>query len=147
MKIAIASDHGGYEYKQKLIPFIRELGFEPTDLGTADETSVDYTDFAFELGERIVFREFDRGILICGTGIGMSMAANKVKGVRCALCSESFSARMSREHNDANVLAIGGRTIGLEAAKEVVSVFLKTDFLGGRHQRRVDKISSYENKM
>ncbi|OQB23638.1 MAG: putative sugar phosphate isomerase YwlF [Firmicutes bacterium ADurb.Bin182] len=145
MKVAIASDHGGYEYKQKLIPFIRDLGHDVFDLGTADETSVDYPDYAFSLGERVASGEFERGILICGTGIGMSISANKVKGIRCALCQETYSAVMSRGHNDANVLAVGGRTIGIEVAKEIVSVWLSTSFLGGRHQKRVDKINAYDN--
>jgi ribose 5-phosphate isomerase B len=147
LKIAVASDHGGFEYKEKLLPFINEMGHETEDFGTADEKSVDYPDFAFALCEKVASGEFDRGILICGTGIGMSIAANKVKGIRCALCSESFSAKLSREHNDANVLALGGRTVGLEIAKEIISVWLKTEFLAGRHQRRVDKITSYEQKI
>ena len=147
MKIAIAADHGGFEYKQKLIPYIQGLGHETTDFGTADETSVDYPDFAYALCEHVAAGKFQRGILICGTGIGMSIAANKVCGIRCALCSESFSARLSREHNNANVLAIGGRTIGLEIAKDIISVWLSAEFSGDRHQRRADKITALEKKL
>ncbi len=144
MKIAIASDHGGYHYKQILAAYLREKGHTVQDFGCHDENSVDYADFAIPAGEAVAAGQFERGILICGTGIGMSIAANKVRGVRCALCSEPVSARLTREHNNTNVLAMGERVIGIEMAKAIVDVWLETPFTGGRHQRRIGKISAYE---
>lgn len=144
MKIVIAADHGGYSYKEQLIPFIRELGHEVTDIGCFSDSSVDYPDFGMPAAEAVARGEADRAVLICGTGIGMSISANKVRGVRCALCGDPLSARLTREHNDANALAMGARIIGIELAKEITRVWLSTDFAGGRHQRRIDKISAYE---
>ena len=145
MKIAIASDHGGYDYKKVLIPVIEKLGHEVRDFGCESSDAVDYSDFAFTAGEAVAKGEYDRGILICGTGIGMSIAANKVKGVRCALCTDPLMARLTREHNDTNMLALGGRIIGIELAKEIVSVWLTTPFSGAdRHSRRIQKITDYE---
>ena len=146
MKIAIASDHGGYEYKQLLIPFIKEMGHEVTDMGCDGPESVDYPDFGIACAQAVVQGKADRGIVICGTGIGISIAANKVRGIRCALCTDPLMARLSRQHNNANMLAMGGRIIGIEMAKEIASVWLNTEFAGGRHQRRVDKISAYEGE-
>lgn len=147
MKIAVGSDHGGYEYRKALIPEIEAMGHEVVDLGCPDESSVDYPDYGFAVAEAVARGECERGIAICGTGIGISIAANKVKGIRCALCTDPVMARLTREHNDANVLAMGGRIIGIEVAREIVRVFLTTPFSGAqRHQNRVDKITRYENK-
>jgi len=146
MKIAIASDHGGYDYKCALIPFLSELGYEVQDFGTYTNESVDYVDYALPTSEAVAKGECDRGILICGTGIGMSIAANKVPGIRCALCSEPLSAKLTREHNDTNVLAMGARIIGIELAKSIVQTWLTTDFTGGRHTRRIEKITKYEQE-
>ena len=144
MRIAIASDHGGFDYKAALIPFIEAMGHEVTDFGTHSAESTDYSDYAFAACEKVAAGEYDRGILICGTGIGMSIAANKVKGIRCALCSETVSAGLTRAHNDSNVVAMGARVIGIEVAKAIVETFLSTPFDGGRHARRIDKITEYE---
>lgn len=144
MKIAIACDHGGFELKERISEFLKNSGYDVKDMGCYDADSVNYPDYAFPLSEAVSRGEYDRGILICGTGIGMSICANKVKGIRCALCSEPVSASLTRRHNDANVLAMGARIIGTELAKEIVRVFLTTDFEGGRHEARVNKIKSYE---
>lgn len=146
MKLCIGSDHGGYALKEELIPYIEQLGHELVDLGCESESSCDYPDYAFKVAQAVAKGDFDRGILICGTGIGISIAANKVKGIRCALCTDTTMARLTREHNDANVLAMGGRIVGAELAKDIVAAFLSTDFSqGARHQKRIDKISAYEN--
>ena len=144
MKIAVCSDHGGYELKSKLIPFIEGMGHEVKDFGCFSDKSVDYPDFAFPMAEAVARGEFDRGIAVCGTGIGVSICCNKVRGVRCALCSEPVSAELTRRHNDSNVLAMGGRIIGTETAKAVVKVWLDTEFEGGRHLNRINKITEYE---
>ncbi|MGB9812793.1 MAG: ribose 5-phosphate isomerase B [Thermovenabulum sp.] len=144
MKIAVASDHGGFELKEKVVEFLKEKGYEYKDFGTFSKDPVDYPDMAYIVAEKVAKGEFDRGILICGTGIGISIAANKVKGIRAALCNDVYSARMSRLHNDANILAMGGRVIGPGLALLIVEEWLKTDFEGGRHKIRVDKITKYE---
>lgn len=144
MKIGIGSDHGGYELKEHIIEYFKEENIEYVDYGTYSTESVDYPDYGKKVGQAIMNGEVEKGIVICGTGIGISLAANKVKGIRCALCSDTYSARMSREHNDANALALGGRVLGRDLAKEIVGVWLKSEFAGGRHQRRVDKISEIE---
>lgn len=144
MKIIIGSDHGGFELKNTICEFLRAQGHEVKDAGCSSEKSVDYPDYAFPVCEAVASGEFERGILICGTGIGMSICANKVRGIRCALCSEPVSAELTRRHNNSNVLAMGARIIGTEMAKAVVSAFLSTEFEGGRHENRVNKISSYE---
>ena len=146
MKIAIGCDHAATERKAEVIDNLKKNGHEVKDFGTYTTDSIDYADIAFPLCEAVAKGEFDRGILICGTGIGMSICANKVKGIRCALCSESFSARMTRKHNDTNVLSMGARTIGTEVALDIVDTWLNTAFEGGRHQRRIDKIAAYEAK-
>ncbi|HWS30950.1 MAG TPA: ribose 5-phosphate isomerase B [Clostridia bacterium] len=148
MKIVIASDHGGFEYKSMLVPFLEALGHEVTDLGCRNEDATDYSDYALPAAKAVAASEFDRGILICGTGIGMSITANKVKGVRCALCGDLLTAKLTREHNDSNMLALGGRIIGPETAKAIVAVWLGTEFSGvERHQRRIDKISAFEENL
>ncbi|MBQ2294471.1 MAG: ribose 5-phosphate isomerase B [Spirochaetales bacterium] len=143
--IYIGCDHGGFALKQEIFKYIKEdLALEIEDLGCHDTSSVDYPDYAEKVCKKVV-SENAQGILICGTGIGISIAANKINGIRCALCSEPFSAEMTRKHNNANVLAMGGRTTGPELAKSIVKAFLSTDFEGGRHQNRLDKIAALEN--
>ena len=142
MRIAIGSDHGGFRLKKEIILHLKDKGIEYTDLGTYDEKSVDYPDFGRAVGEAVASGKFERGIVICGTGIGISIAANKVPGIRAALCGDCFSAKASREHNDANVLALGERVIGTELAKMIVDIWLDTKFAGGRHKNRVDKLNN-----
>lgn len=144
MNIAICSDHGGFELKTKLIPFIEEMGHTVRDFGCYSDKSVDYPDYAFPMAEAVAAGEFDRGIAICGTGIGVSICCNKVRGVRCALCGDVLSAELTRRHNDSNVLAMGGRIIGVETAKAITKVWLDTAFDGGRHEGRINKIGNYE---
>lgn len=146
MKVVIASDHGGFRLKQEIIKHLKSKNIEYEDYGTFSDESVDYPDYGEKVGEAVVSGKFDRGIVICGTGIGISIAANKVPGVRAALCHDCFSAKASREHNDANVLALGERVIGVELAKMIVDIWLETEFLGGRHERRVCKIGAIEEK-
>ena len=146
MQIGLACDHGGFELKEELKAFLRSVDTEPIDMGTFSEDSVDYPDFGILLAEKISRGELKKGILICGTGIGMSIVANKFKGVRAALVNDLFSSRFSREHTDANILVIGGRVVGRELAKEIVRVWLDTPFAGGRHQRRIDKIEELEKQ-
>ena len=145
MKIAIGADHGGYELKESIKKHLEELGHEVEDYGTYSPESVDYAAIAFKVGNAVVDQKI-LGILCCGTGIGISMAANKVKGVRAACCSDYFSAKFTRMHNDANILCMGGRVVGAGLANELVDVFLATEFEGGgRHQRRIDQITAIEN--
>lgn len=147
MRVAIASDHGGWALKGRLLEVMVGLpGIEVTDLGTDGPESVDYPDYALPAAEGVAAGRFDRVILICGTGIGMAIAANKVPGVRAALCSDPLTARLSREHNDANVLCLGGRIIGPEMAAEIVRVWLTTPFAGERHSRRLAKIAAREGR-
>ena len=138
MKVAIGCDHGGFDLKKNIISVLRELGHEIEDQGCNSSDSVDYPNFARAVSRLVKEGVCERGILICGTGIGMSMAANRTPGIRAALCHEMFSARMSREHNDANILCIGARVIGPGLAAETVRTWMNTDFAGGRHQRRID---------
>ncbi|TDL95406.1 ribose 5-phosphate isomerase B [Macrococcus carouselicus] len=145
MKVAIASDHGGYQHKEAVKNRLDELGIEYKDFGTHSLDSVDYPDYARPVSEAVTAGEFDRGILICGTGIGMSIAANKVKGVRCALVHDVFTAQVTRQHNDSNVLAMGQRVIGEGLALLIVETWLKGEFEGGRHQNRIDKITVLED--
>ena len=140
MKIAVASDHGGYKLKEYLKKYLEEKGEEVIDLGTDSEESVDYPVYGKACGEAVVSGKADRGIVCCGTGIGISIAANKVKGVRCALCTDVHMAEMSRKHNNANVLALGGRTTSDEDARKITEAWLDTGLEGGRHQRRVNML-------
>ena len=140
MKIGIGSDHGGFELKEYIKEYLKQEGIEYVDYGTNSTESVDYPDFGKKVAEAVVSKEVDRGIVICGTGIGISISANKVSGIRCALCGDTFSARMSRAHNNANVLALGGRVTGVGLALDIVKEFLEGEFEGGRHARRVNKI-------
>lgn len=144
MKIGIGSDHGGYELKEIVKDFLEKEGIEYIDYGTNSRDSVDYPDYGKGVADAVVSKEVDRGIVICGTGIGISIAANKVKGIRCALCGDTYSARMSREHNNANMLALGARVLGVDLALEIVNAWLKSEFQGGRHEKRVNKISVIE---
>ena len=144
MNIAVCSDHGGFELKEKIKAFVEGMGHTVTDLGCFSEASVDYPDFAFPMAEAVARGDFDRGIAICGTGIGVSICCNKVRGVRCALCGDVLSAELTRRHNDSNVLAMGGRIIGVETAKAITKTWLETGFDGGRHQGRINKITEYE---
>ena len=145
MSIAIASDHGGYALKQEIIKYFDKNNISYADLGTYSTESVDYPDIAIACAEAVARGEYERGIIICGTGIGVCIAANKVKGIRAALCHDTFSARMSRQHNNANILTMGGRVIGPSLAVEIVKTWLSSDFEGDRHARRIDKISEYES--
>src|SRR5690625_3647443 len=146
MKVLLSADHAGMTLRNEVKDLLDEMGIEYEDAGCSCETSVDYPDFALPAAERVAKGEFDRGILICGTGIGMSISANKVPGIRCALVHDVFSAKATRQHNDSNVLAMGERVIGPSLAREIAKVWLETEFEGGRHLRRVDKIRSYEKK-
>ena len=145
MKIAIGCDHGALALKETVKKVVSELGMEADDLGTFTEESVDYPDIAAKVCEKIASGDAARGVVLCGTGIGISMAANKIRGIRCALCGDVYSARMARAHNDANVLALGGRVLGPGLAAEIVRAFFTQDFEGGRHARRVGKIMALEN--
>lgn len=144
--IAVGSDHAGYLLKTKIVEFLKEQGYEVKDYGTFGKNSVDYPDYGKTVAEAVKNRECSKGIIICGTGIGISMSANKVPGIRAALCTSSTMAKLSREHNNANVLAIGERIVGESVAVDIVDVWLNTDFLGGRHERRVNKIHDIEKK-
>ena len=146
MKIAVACDHGGLELKKVLLQYLKEHGYEYQDFGTYASDSCDYPDFALPAAEAVACGKCDRGIVICSTGIGISIAANKVKGIRCAHCHDTYSAKYTRLHNDANMLAFGQKIIGEGLMLEIVELFLNTEFEGGRHQRRVDKISAIEDK-
>ncbi len=141
MKIAIGSDHGGFDLKELVVNHLMNNGHEVVDHGCDSAASVDYPDFAEKVCTEVRNGSCDGGILICGTGIGMSIAANRYRYIRAALCHESFTARMSREHNNANILCLGGRVIGSEVALDIVRTWVGTDFAGGRHQRRLDKLS------
>ena len=143
-KIVIGSDHAGYDLKQEIIAHLKSLGLEVLDVGTYSKDSCHYPEFAKALCQKIQSGEFKLGILICGTGIGMSMAANKCRGIRAACCSDSYSARLTREHNNANVLCFGARVIGPGTAEDMVDAFINTEFAGGRHQLRVDMLMDLE---
>ena len=143
MVVFIGSDHGGYELKEQIKSFLEEIGVDVEDLGTYSPESCDYPDIAQKVALNVA-KSKEKGILICGSGIGMSIAANKVKGIRCALCHDAYTAEYSRRHNDANIIAFGGRTTGVEIAKQMVKIFLFTEFDGGRHERRVEKIGKLE---
>jgi len=145
-RIAIGSDHAGFPVKETIRKYLESAGYAVSDLGTSSEESVDYPDYGKAVGESVISKQADLGIAVCGSGIGISIAANKVPGIRAALAHDVNTARLAREHNDANVLALGGRIVSGEAAIEMVQVFLTTAYLGGRHQRRLDKISAIEKQ-
>lgn len=140
MKIALGADHGGFELKEKIKKHLLEKNIEVVDCGTNSTDSVDYPQFGHAVGHAVANKEVNFGIVVCGTGIGISLAANKVPGVRAALCTNTTMARLTREHNDANILALGGRIVGDVLALEMVDIFLETEFAGGRHQKRIDAI-------
>ena len=142
MKMIIGSDHAGYQMKEKVIAYLRERGVEVEDVGTHSEESVDYTDFGKKVAKEVSDANFERGILICGTGLGMSIVANRFRGVRAALANDLFSAIMSRRHNDSNILVMGGRLIGDTLAFQLIDTWLDTPFEGGRHQRRLEKMDT-----
>lgn len=146
MRIAIGNDHGGVELKQHLVAYLEAQGHQVVNFGTDSTASNHYPIYAEKVSKAVVGGEFDRGILICGTGLGISISANKIHGVRCAVCTEPVSARLSRQHNDANILALGARIIGPVMAEAIVDVFLNTEFEGGRHQLRVDMITRLEQE-
>ncbi|HLN60000.1 MAG TPA: ribose 5-phosphate isomerase B [Symbiobacteriaceae bacterium] len=146
MKVAIGSDHGGLELKEHVIAALKELNLAYEDMGTHDRSSCDYPDYAQKVAAAVVSGEYDQGILICGTGIGMSIAANKVQGIRAALCNEIFSAKMARAHNNANILCIGARVVGPSVAQEIVKAYFTSAFEGGRHGQRVEKINLLDTR-
>ena len=146
MKISMASDHGGFNLKEDIKAWLTEQGHEITDCGCYDTGSCDYPDFGEAAARAVAEGKCEKGIVICTTGIGISISANKVKGVRCALCSEPWSAEMTRRHNDSNMLAMGAGVVGPNLARQIVTAFLTHEFEGGRHQRRVDKMMAIENK-
>lgn len=143
MKIAIGTDHRGFDYKNHLKTYLESRGHEVLDIGPFSEESVDYTDFAHALAKSVAEGDVERGVLICGTGIGVSLAANKTRGVRAALCHNEHTAKYSRLHNDANVMCVGADIVNEELAQKMLDIWLVTDFEGGRHQRRVDKIEGH----
>jgi len=147
MKIAIGCDHAGVALKNEITPILDGLNIEWEDFGTKDEESVDYPDFGEKVSNAVSTGKVDRGILICGTGIGMSIVANRFPGIRAALCQEDYSAKMSRLHNDSNMLVLPGRVIETEMAINIVKTWFATDFEGGRHQKRLDKITAIEEKL
>jgi len=144
--IAIASDHAGRETKDEIVDVLRDLGFEVSDMGVNSDQSVDYPDYGVLVAGAVSEGQFKKGVLVCGTGVGMSILANKFPGVRAALVSDVYTSRMVKEHNNANILVLGGRMVGKELAAEIVRVWLCAEFQGGRHQRRLDKITEIEKK-
>ncbi len=146
MKIAIGSDHGGFQLKETVKAYLTEKGYDIEDLGCFSGESVDYPDFALKVAEKVASGEFEKGILMCGTGIGISISANKVRGIRAALCHDHLTAFLAARHNNANILCMGGRTTGPETAKDIVDAWLNTPFEGGRHNRRLAKITEMECK-
>ncbi|ADK13321.1 MULTISPECIES: ribose 5-phosphate isomerase B [Clostridium] len=146
MKVALGSDHAGFPLKKEVMEHLQDKNIEFKDFGTFSESSCDYPDYALKVGEEVASKNYDFGILICGTGIGISIAANKVPGVRAALCSDTFSAHACREHNNANILTMGQRVVGIGLAIDIVDTFLSAKFQGDRHQRRIDKITEIEKK-
>ncbi|NLZ66418.1 MAG: ribose 5-phosphate isomerase B [Clostridiaceae bacterium] len=144
MKLVVASDHGGFSLKQAIVLHLQACGHEVVDVGTNSETSVDYPFYAKKAASMVASGACDRGIVVCGAGVGISISANKINGIRCALCTNEFMARMARRHNDANMLALGGRVLAIPYALTLVDAFLEEPFDGGRHQRRIDQITEME---
>jgi len=144
MKIAIGSDHAAYEFKEHIKSYLSDKGIEVEDFGTHSTDRVDYCDFGFKVAEAISEGKFEKGILVCGTGVGISISANKIKGIRAVVCSEPYSARLSREHNDTNILAMGSRVVGASLAEMIIDEWLAGEFEGGRHLNRINKIADYE---
>lgn len=146
MKIAVGCDHGAFELKQEIIKFLESKNHEVKDFGTYTTDSCDYPDIALPVAEAVAAKEYEFGILVCGTGIGIGIAANKVPGIRAALCSDTFSAHATREHNNANILTMGQRVVGVGLALDIVKTFITSEFEGDRHQNRIDKITEIEEK-
>ena len=146
MRIGIGNDHSAVEMKKEVMKFLQDLGYEVINYGTDSTESCDYPVYGEKVGRAVVAKEVDLGILICGTGVGISLAANKVKGVRAVVCSEPYSSRLSRQHNNTNILAFGARVVGIELAKMIIEEWLNAEFEGGRHQRRVDMIMDIEKR-
>jgi ribose 5-phosphate isomerase B len=146
MKIGIGSDHRGFDVKRRVVPTLQQAGHEVHDFGAGSDASCDYPDFAFEVARAVSEKRVERGILICGTGIGMCIAANKIPGVRAALCHDSITAEMSRRHNDANILCLSADLLGDELIDRMIRIWLETDFESGRHARRVEKITQFEQQ-
>lgn len=145
MKIAIASDHTGVELKSEIIKYLQELGHETDDFGTNSKESIDYPIYGKKVADEVAKGKYDGGVLICGTGIGISLAANKIKGIRAAVCSEPYSAKLSKQHNNSNIIAFGARVVGVDLAKMIVKEWVEAKFEGGRHSKRVELISKIEN--
>ncbi len=145
MKIILGADHGGFELKNNISEWLKTQGYEIEDIGVFSSESVDYPDISFKVATEVAKGTFERGILVCGSGVGVSITANKVNGIRAVLCHDTVMARLSREHNDTNVITMGGRFIAKELAFEILSIWLKTDFLAGRHSKRIEKISKIES--
>lgn len=146
MKIAVGCDHAGFQLKNEIMDHLKDKGIEVKDFGTYSEESCDYPEYAQKVAEAVAAKEYELGILVCGTGIGIGIAANKVPGVRAALCSDTFSAHATREHNDANILTLGARVVGAGLAIDIVDAFLNAEFMGGKHQKRIDLITNIEKK-
>ena len=142
--IVIASDHGGFSLKVDIVSFLKELGYEVNDMGPKNQNSVDYPDYGIRIAQAVTQNTDSRGIVICGTGIGMSIVVNRFPGIRGTLCSDLYTAKLCREHNDSNILIMGGRVVGHGLAREIVKVWLSTPFDGGRHQKRLDKINQFD---
>jgi len=142
--IAIASDHGGFSLKVDIVSFLNELGYEVNDMGPKNQNSVDYPDYGIRIAQAVTQNTNSRGIVICGTGIGMSIVVNRFPGIRGTLCSDLYTAKLCREHNDSNILIMGGRVVGHGLAREIVKIWLSTPFEGGRHQKRLDKINQFD---
>ena len=142
--IVIASDHGGFSLKVDIVSFLKELGYEVNDMGPKNQNSVDYPDYGIRIAQAVTQNTNSRGIVICGTGIGMSIVVNRFTGIRGTLCSDLYTAKLCREHNDSNILIMGGRVVGYGLAREIVKVWLSTPFDGGRHQKRLDKINQLD---
>ncbi|MBU3111542.1 ribose 5-phosphate isomerase B [Clostridium lacusfryxellense] len=146
MKIALGSDHGGFDLKKEIIIYLESKNIQVTDFGTHTQESCDYPDYALKVAEEVASGNFELGIIVCGTGIGVSIVANKVPGIRAALCSDTFSAHATRQHNNANILTLGARVVGSGLALDIVEVFITSKFEGDRHQKRIDKITEVEKK-
>jgi ribose 5-phosphate isomerase B len=146
-KIAISSDHAGYKLKKIILTFLKELDYQVDDMGPQNSESVDYPDYGISLAQAVVERKVPRGVVICGTGIGMSIVVNRFPGIRGTLCSDLYTAKLCREHNDSNVLIMGGRVVGHDLAKEIVRIWLNTPFKGGRHQKRINKIIQFDKSL
>lgn len=146
MKIILGADHGGYKLKNHITKWLTQHDYDVNDIGVFSSESMDYPDIAFEVAKKVADGSYDKGVVVCGSGVGVSITANKVKGIRAVLCHDTVTARLSREHNDTNIIAMGGRFVAKELAFEILNVWLNTDFSEGRHQQRINKISNIEKE-